>query len=192
MAEQSHLSTYLTDAEKQLLLAVARNAIRDHLAGSRFVLPSVDDGALLEHRATFVTLRERATGELRGCRGESRPTRPLVQAVARTAVISATDDPRFPAVTADELDELQIEVSVLSPLVPITPDEVELGRHGLLLKRGWAVGLFLPQVPIEQQWSREEYLRWLCRKANLPDDALEAPDAELFAFETETWEEDPT
>jgi len=141
-------------------------------------------------RATFVTLRNRMTRDLRGCRGEYRATRPLIRSVVHTAVAAATDDPRFPNLTLDELSETHIEISVLTPMVRITPREIEIGRHGLLLTKGTAAGLFLPQVPVEQEWSVDDYLRWLCQKAALPDDAWSHEGAELFAFETDKWEEE--
>jgi AmmeMemoRadiSam system protein A len=179
----------LSHAHRKFLLEVAREAIREQLDRGTFTLPTSSEPALNELRATFVTLRERDSRTLRGCRGEYHPTRPLIVAVARTAVASATDDPRFPAITPDELVNTSIEISVLGPLTSIAPDEIVVGRHGLLLKRGSAAGLLLPHVPVEQQWSRSEYLEWLARKAGLESGAWNDPAAELYAFETETWEE---
>jgi AmmeMemoRadiSam system protein A len=175
---------------KRRLLCIARDAIRTHLTTGEFLVHPQEDGELGDVRATFVTLRNRTTRDLRGCRGEYRATRPLAQAVVHTAVAAATDDPRFASLTIDELSETHIEISVLTPMVPITPREIEIGRHGLLLTIGGAAGLFLPQVPVEQEWSVADYLRWLCRKAALPDDAWSREGAELFAFETDVWEEE--
>jgi AmmeMemoRadiSam system protein A len=181
----------LEAAAKRRLLRVARDAIHTHLTTGEFLVHPPEDGELGDLRATFVTLRNRTTRDLRGCRGEYRATRPLAQAVVHSAVAAATDDPRFPSLTIDELSETHIEISVLTPLVPITPREIEIGRHGLLLTKGGAAGLFLPQVPVEQAWSLDDYLRGLCRKAALPDDAWSHEGAELFAFETDVWEEEP-
>ncbi len=177
-------------AAKRRLLCIARDAIHTHLTtGETFVHPP-EDGELGDLRATFVTLRNRTTRNLCGCRGEYRATRPLAQAVVHTAVSAATDDPRFPSLTLDELSETHIEISVLTPMVPIAPRKIEIGRHGLLLTKDGSAGLFLPQVPVEQEWSVDDYLRWLCRKAALPDDAWSHEGAELFAFETDVWQEE--
>ncbi len=191
MAQSQQPVRPLSEADRQFLLDLARASIRANLRSTPVPIPTDVSDALRQYRATFVTLRERATRELRGCRGEYRASRPLVESVVRSAVASATDDPRFPVVTVDELDSLHIEISVLTPLARITPDAVQVGRHGLLLRRGSAAGLLLPQVPVEQGWSRDEYLEWLCRKAHLSDGAWQDPTAELYAFQTDAWEEDP-
>lgn len=176
---------------RRRLLGIARDAIHTHLTTGEFLVHPPEDGELGERRATFVTLSDRTTRDLRGCRGEYRATRPLIQAVVHTAVASATDDPRFPRLTLDELSETHIAISVLTALMPITPREIEIGRHGLLLTMGRAAGLFLPHVPVEQGWPLDDYLSLLCRKAALPDGAWLHEGAELFAFETDVWEEEP-
>ena len=125
---------------KRRLLCIARDAIHTHLTtGEAFVHPP-EDGELGDLRATFVTLRNRTTRNLCGCRGEYRATRPLAQAVVHTAVSAATDDPRFPSLTLDELSETHIEISVLTPMVPIAPRKIEIGRHGLLLTKDGSAG----------------------------------------------------
>jgi AmmeMemoRadiSam system protein A len=146
--------------------------------------------ALLHPRASFVTLRRRGSGELRGCRGEYRARRPLIESVANMAIAAGVDDSRFPPVSLDELPDLHIGISALTPLKPIRPDEVEVGRHGLMIVKGPYAGLLLPSVPVEYGWDREEFLKWLCRKAGLPDDAWQGDDLELYGFEAESWGED--
>jgi AmmeMemoRadiSam system protein A len=145
---------------------------------------------LLEPRATFVTLTVARSGELRGCRGEIAARHPLAESVIRMAIASATDDPRFPPVTAGEVPHLHIEISVLTPLEPIAPEAVEVGRHGLYLSLGGRAGLLLPQVPGDYGWSRKQFLAHTCRKAGLPDDAWRHPAAKLYGFECEVFGEE--
>ena len=154
-------------------------------------LPDIEtaDPALLEPRATFVTLRVRESGELRGCRGECTATQPLIDSVKKMAVASAIDDPRFPLVTPREVDGLHIEISVLTPMHPIEPEAVEVGRHGLMLRKGYNLGVFLPDVPTTYGWGRLQYLDKLCLKAGLREGSWREPDAQLFGFETESFEE---
>jgi AmmeMemoRadiSam system protein A len=153
-----------------------------------------DAPALLRPRACFVTLRRRDTDELRGCRGECVAVRPLIESVARMALAAALDDGRFAPVCGNELPLIRIEISALTAPVPIQPDEVVVGRHGLILSAGEGArlraGLLLPQVPGEYGWDREEYLDALCRKAGLPPGALRDPRSRLQAFEAEVWGEE--
>jgi AmmeMemoRadiSam system protein A len=106
------------------------------------------------------------------------------------AVAAGTQDPRFTPVSVAELKALTFEISALTPMTPIRPDEVEVGRHGLMISRGHFSGLLLPQVPVEQRWDRETYLRGLCAKAGLPSDAWRDDDVELRSFEAEVWGEE--
>ena len=180
----------LTTDQRRVLLEVARCTLEQYLRDGSRTPRETDKPALLEKRAAFVTLRDRASGELRGCRGECVARRPLIESVAHTAIASATDDPRFPPVAAAELEGIAIEISALTPLEGIVPDDVEVGRHGLMIVRGGQSGLLLPQVPVEYGWDRLAFLTWVCRKAGLPDDAWQSPDAQLFGFESESWGEE--
>jgi AmmeMemoRadiSam system protein A len=119
-----------------------------------------------------------------------RSDRPLLETVARMAVAAAIEDGRFEPVTEAELDELSIEVSALSPLEPIRPEDVEVGRHGLLIGHGGRRGVLLPQVPEEHGWDRETFLVHTCRKAGLPDDAWKKPGVELLAFTADVFRDD--
>ncbi len=110
--------------------------------------------------------------------------------MAESAIAAATDDPRFPPVTFDELPDLQIEINALTAMSPIQPEEVAVGRHGLLVLKGPNTGLLLPQVPVTYGWDREQFLRGLCRKASLPDSAWKEEGAQLYAFESEVWGEE--
>lgn len=179
----------LTPEDKQQLLRLARETLRDYLRGGELREPPSEPAALVEPRATFVTLWEGDSGDLRGCRGEPTARRPLAESVVQMAIAAATDDPRFPPVTIEELADLRIEISALTPLQPIRPGEVEVGRHGLMIIKGARSGLLLPHVPVRYGWDREKFLIWTCRKAGLPDDAWQEADAALFGFETESWGE---
>ncbi len=180
----------LSASEKETLLRLARQALRDGLRSGRTPGYETDAPTLLEPRAAFVTLRRRDSGELRGCRGEWAARRPLIEAVVRMAVAAATDDERFSSVAQEEVSELQIEISALTPLRPIRPDEVVVGQHGLMIVKGKRSGLLLPQVPLAFGWDRVAFLSGLCRKAGLPTDAWATEEAKLFGFECEAWREE--
>ncbi len=172
------------------MLRVARETLIDLLTGSDPRPHEAGTPALREERPAFVTLRRRDTGELRGCRGEYVAQRPLIESVAYAAVAAAHDDPRFPPVTLDELPALRIEISALTAMSRIRPEDVVVGRHGLMIVSRPKSGLLLPQVAVTFGWDRDEFLRGICRKAGLPDLAWRSDDAELYAFESEVWSED--
>jgi AmmeMemoRadiSam system protein A len=180
----------LTAADRAALLALARDAIRADCAGSARPDIPLSSPSLCAPRGAFVTLTTRADGRLRGCCGEYEARRPLAAPVAEMAVTSSARDPRFPPLTADELAGVRIEISALTPLVPITPEGVVIGRHGLLLRAPRHAGLLLPQVPVEWGWDIPEFLTQLCRKAGLPNGAYRRPDAELLGFEADVFGED--
>ncbi|HEY4691543.1 MAG TPA: AmmeMemoRadiSam system protein B [Anaerolineae bacterium] len=181
----------LTDAEKTELLHLARGTIVAHL--NDWSLPGLqfDSPGLHLPRATFVTLRVKSTGELRGCRGEIFARSEVWESVRRVSLLSAVDDPRFAPMQPHESNDLHIDISVLTPLRKASsPDEVIVGQHGVLVRRGHRGGLFLPQVPVEQGWDRDEYLTNLCAmKAGLPADAWRRPDTDLYLFEADVFEE---
>jgi AmmeMemoRadiSam system protein A len=175
--------------ERELALQIARRALLEFLARGVVTRHRTSSPALLQNRGAFVTLRTRDTGELRGCRGECRALRPLIESVIRQTISSATDDSRFPSVTEHEVQDLSIRISALSPLKRIEPAEIVVGRHGLVVVRGDASGLLLPEVPeMFGLRTTEEFLSALYRKARLPREA--STEDELYAFETESWGED--
>lgn len=175
---------------RSALLRLARTTLEQVLSSGRRPAWDRDDPALAARGAAFVTLRRRDTGELRGCRGEIEARRPLAESVIDGAVAAALDDPRFAPVGQAELAHLMIEISALQPLVPATPEDVVVGRHGVLLRQRGRGGLLLPQVAVEQGWTREQLLRGVCHKAGLAADAWRADDAQLFVFEADVWGED--
>jgi AmmeMemoRadiSam system protein A len=169
--------------ERARLLQLAHQAIDSAIAKQKIDLTAPSEH-LAEMRGAFTTLH--LNGDLRGCIGYVIPMYPLYRTVAETAVAAAFSDPRFTPVTAEEAAHLMIEISVLSPMFPITPEEVEVGKHGLLVSMGRRRGLLLPQVPTEHGWDRVTFLEQTCYKAGLPPDAwqrgatLEAFTAEVF------------
>jgi len=180
----------LSERDKQSLLRIARQALLDHLNEEAVAEYETDSAAQLRPRATFVSLRRRDSDELRGCRGECEARRPLIESVMRMVIAAAVDDTRFPPVTIDEVPDLTIEISALTPLRPIRPEEVVVGRHGLMIGRGRKLGLLLPQVPARFGWDGREFLEAVCKKAGLPEGAWEMDDVRLFGFETEVWGEE--
>jgi AmmeMemoRadiSam system protein A len=180
----------IPDLDRQALLRVARKALHDYLATGEHPDVPTGSGALLQPRAVFVTLRHRDSRALRGCIGQVNARGPLVESVIRMAIAAGTEDPRFAPVEPDELPDLRIEISALTPMEPIAPEDVVVGKHGLMIRAQDRSGLLLPQVPSEQGWDREAFLAAVCRKAGLPDTTWTTGDVELHAFECEVWEED--
>jgi len=180
---------YLSDEERDELLRIARRAATAWIREGRIPEESPDSEKLNSPGAAFVTLTE--DGQLRGCIGYTEARAPLYRTVQECAVASATEDPRFLPVTANEIGTVRIEISVLTPLLPIRPDEVDVGVHGLMVKRGGRRGLLLPQVPGEHGWDRETFLAQVCLKAGLPRDAWRTG-AELYSFMAEVFGESTT
>jgi len=172
------------------LLVLARQAVRAVAAGAAPPRWPHEAPSLAAPGAAFVTLRDRVTGDLRGCRGEIVAVRPLAESVIEGAIAAAIDDPRFPPVREPEVDHLSIEISVLTPMVPAKPGEVDVRRHGVMITWRGRRGLLLPQVAGELGWDREQLLEGVCRKAGLPRDAWKRVDATLEVFEAEVWGED--
>ncbi|MBI1806318.1 MAG: AmmeMemoRadiSam system protein A [Ignavibacteria bacterium] len=185
------MKAMLSETEKQFLLHVARNsiecAIRNaHLTVSETVIPS-----LIEPSGAFVTLR--IGNKLRGCIGYIDAVKPLLETVEDAATKSALDDIRFLPVEPEELPNITIEISVISPIVPIRSiDEIEIGKHGLVIVYGTHRGLLLPQVAVEHGWDRETFLSQTARKAGLPLYLWKDPEAKLFSFTAEVFSEQPT
>jgi AmmeMemoRadiSam system protein A len=169
--------------ERKLLLKLAHEAIASALEGRQLSL-TPPSPHLAEPRGAFTTIYYR--GDLRGCVGYVLPVYPLCRTVAETARSAAFEDTRFWPVTREELSELAVSLSILSPLKPIQPEGIAIGRHGLLVSLGSHRGLLLPQVPVEHGWDRIAFLEQTCRKAGLPLDAwqkgakIEAFTAEVF------------
>jgi len=171
----------LNEQEQKSLLRIARSTLESHIRSGKRPEVTPLTAKLGEQRGAFVTLHER--GDLRGCIGYVEAVKPLYQAVSDMAVAASTEDPRFPPVRVEELDKIDIEITVLSLLRPLpSPDSVVVGKHGLVIRKGYRSGLLLPQVPVEQNWNREQFLANTCLKAGLPPSAYKEKDAQLYCF----------
>lgn len=179
----------LTPEEGKSLLKVARSAIECYFRKRPLVLPKEQAPTLWERRGAFVTLND-AMGNLRGCIGRVESKDPLIQTVSQMAVEAAFNDPRFLPLREEELPTVSLEVSALSPLSKIRhEEELEVGRDGLLIQRGFASGLLLPQVATENRWTREEFLSYACIKAGLPGQAWKEKETEIYRFTAEIFSE---
>jgi AmmeMemoRadiSam system protein A len=177
----------LTDGQKSALLRIARESVVARVSGADRPRPVI--AGLPEVSGVFVTLKRR--GALRGCLGMLELRGTLAEAVAQCARDSATEDPRFPPVAADELTDTSLEISLLGRLERIDPvleEAIEVGRHGLVVEQGHRRGLLLPQVAVEWGWTREQFLRQTCRKAGLTPDAWQNG-AEVFRFDADVFGE---
>ncbi|MCL2006761.1 MAG: AmmeMemoRadiSam system protein A [Treponema sp.] len=179
----------ITDKEKKALLAIARETITAKLEGRK---PSYNEADLPEAKCgAFVTLRNRQSRQLRGCIGRIFSNEPLPQTIRTMAIQSGFNDPRFPPLSREELREVSIEISAISPMEPCTnPEKVEVGVHGLYLIYSGRSGILLPQVPLEQGWNREEYLEYICIKAGLPANSYSKEGAEFYTFTATVFEEE--
>ncbi len=175
----------LSERERRSLGEVARWGVLCGFAGREpnpAELPEPPEGSLRRKMGSFVTLT--LDGGLRGCIGTIVPHEPLYCNVARMAHAAAFQDPRFPPLAHAEWERTRMEISVLSPMQTCPdPEQIEVGRHGLVLRLGGHTGVFLPKVPVEQGWDRTAYLENLCRKAGLPGGSWRDPQAELYWYE---------
>ncbi len=179
-ASDFSVNVYLPE-QRRLLLALAHQVILSKLALEPSPEIPREEKWLEEARGVFSTLY--LHGQLRGCVGYALPVAPLFRAVSETALAAAFNDPRFSPVNNDEARELEVSLSVLSPLRPIRAEEIVVGVHGLLISDGSRRGLLLPQVPVENGWDRQTFLEETCRKANLPLDAWRRTAIESFTAE---------
>jgi uncharacterized protein len=179
----------ISATDRAVLLKLARDAIVARTTGEH--APPVPETEILSHKAAvFVTLHH--GDRLRGCIGHLGVDQPFADVIPHCAAAASSEDPRFPAVTADEIPGLSIEVSVLTPLEPINgPDDIEVGRHGLVVESGRYRGLLLPQVATEWQWNAETFVGQTCHKAGLPPDAWKRG-AKIWRFQAEVFSEPPT
>lgn len=178
----------LTKSDQELLLRLARDAIAAHLKGGTVSMPESISPVLCEPRGAFVSLHKQ--GRLRGCIGYLEAVKPLAATVQEVAAAAAFHDPRFPPVKAEELADLEVEISVLTPMRRIfKPEEIEVGKHGLYIERALARGLLLPQVASQYGWDRTTFLEQTCSKAGLPPNAWQDPESRIYVFSAEVFSE---
>lgn len=194
----------LTPEEKSFLLKLARNTItvavtrkpaetelldRDREGGGAVSISvPVSSPQLQEKAGAFVSLH--CHGELRGCVGMLAADKSIKEVVEKMALAAAFDDPRFPPLTEDEVADLDIEISLLSPLTQVSSDKVIPGKHGLCLIRGPYRGVLLPQVATMYGWDRETFLNQTCVKAGLPENAWQDPETAVLVFTAEVFGEE--
>jgi AmmeMemoRadiSam system protein A len=180
----------LTQKEKAALLEIVKKTIASKVNNKNIPKFTIESETLKEKRGAFVTIKKR--DHLRGCIGYIRAVKPLWETVQEMAVAAAFHDPRFPALKLDELADLSFEVSVLSPLKRIKDvSEIEVGKHGLYITRGYNSGLLLPQVAVEHNLDKETFLMETCYKAGLPPKSWQEEETEIYIF-TADYFGDPT
>lgn len=171
----------LTEEEKRTLHQIAKTVIENKAKGKAVPDFKIESTTLKENRGAFVTIQKK--GQLRGCIGYIEGHGPLYKTIEEMAEAAAFRDPRFSPVKEKELPELDIEISVLTPLKKITNvNEIEVGKHGIYIKKGWFSGLLLPQVATEYGWDRQTFLEHTCQKAGLPSNAWKEKDTEIYIF----------
>lgn len=184
------MKAMLSETEKQFLLQTAWSSIETTVRGVDPIIPEPVPPSLSIPAGAFVTLR--IGSELRGCIGYIDAVKPLIKTVAEAAAKAAHEDVRFFPIEPKELPNITIEISVVSPIVPVRSiDDIEIGEHGLVIVYGSRRGLLLPQVAVEYGWDREMFLTQTARKAGLPPYIWKDPDASVFCFTAEIFSKQP-
>ncbi|MCP8305043.1 MAG: TIGR00296 family protein [archaeon] len=189
----------ISDDEGKLLVKIARDAIETYVREGRRIKSSKDlPEKFYEKSGVFVTINkcEGCERQLRGCIGHPYPDEPLIEAVIESGIAAAVEDPRFEPLSVDELDEVTVEVSVLTPPEIIVvkspkeyPSKIKVGEDGLIVRWAWGSGLLLPQVPVEYNWDVGEFLSHTCMKAGATPDTWLSPDTKIYKFQATIFEE---
>lgn len=178
----------LTKEEKIYALKLARKTLENYFSGKEEkIVPPQEYKNLWEKRGVFVTLTKE--GKLRGCIGVLEPIYPLYEGIQKMALSSALEDPRFIPLSFEELPQIEIEISVLSPLKPGKIEEIKIGEHGIYLVKGSRRGVLLPQVPVEYNWDKKTFLEHVCLKAGLHPNCYKEPDTKIYLFTAEVFRE---
>jgi AmmeMemoRadiSam system protein A len=178
----------LSTEEKKILLDQARQVITQKTKGLDQTEKKHFSERLQEQRGVFVTLTK--SKQLRGCIGYVEGIKPLHIAVEEMAIAAAFDDPRFPPLEEEEVEKIEIEISVLSTLETISdPGHIEIGKHGIIIEQGLMRGLLLPQVAIEYDWDVQTFLEQTCQKAGLPSDAWQDASTTIQIFSADIFSE---
>jgi len=179
----------LNKSQKQILLTVAKETIRATIDEEDIPEFDFEDEIFNEQRGAFVTIHK--SGNLRGCIGYIQGIKPMIDTIKDMSLSAAFKDPRFPVLRKEEFDDLNIEISILTPLTTVSDiEEIEVGEHGLIIKQGFRQGLLLPQVAVDNNWDREEFLRHTCMKAGLPTDAWQDSSTEIKKFSAQIFDAD--
>jgi len=176
------LKSPYTESEKKELLSLAKDSIEEYIVKGRVQERTIHNPKFRAESAVFVTIKK--NGSLRGCIGHVQPVMSLSQSIIKNAIAASSGDPRFPPMDKDELKDIEIEISILSPLIPLKDiNDIRIGKHGLVIRKRMQSGIFLPQVATEFGWDRDTFLEQLCVKAGLPKSAWR--EAELYTFTAE-------
>lgn len=183
MVEPEDTGEVIYETADEALLDIARRSVTTMVRDGETYEPPVPEEfpELLEESGVFVTLEKR--GNLRGCIGYVFPVKPLYIGVRDNAISAAVRDPRFPPVAEEELYELAVEISIMTPLAETDWRDIEVGRHGLYIEGHGRAGLLLPQVATDLGWDEATFLTHVCYKAGLPPDAYTDPEVKLFTFQ---------
>ena len=173
----------LSEEDRRKILELARQSLREAVNRQMAVVSIPTEGVFGQACGVFVSLH--VGGKLRGCIGMVEPSEPLGKAIAQCTASAALHDPRFAPMCEEEVESTEVEVSVLSPLRAIRPEEIAIGEHGLLIEQGRHRGLLLPQVATEHRLDREKFLEETCRKAGLPRDAWKSKETVIYGFTCE-------
>lgn len=189
----------ISDEDGEILVKIARNAIENYVRNYKRITPPMNlPEKFYERCGVFVTINKREDGkkQLRGCIGYPYPDKPLLEAIIDSGIAAAVEDPRFEPLSVNELNEVIIEVSVLTPpeLIVVKspkeyPSKVKIGEDGLIFRWAWGSGLLLPQVPVEYNWDAEEFLSNTCMKAGASPDAWLLPNVKIYKFQAIIFEE---
>jgi AmmeMemoRadiSam system protein A len=187
--EKKEDAPMLNDIQKKRLLQIARESVTSYVKDGKRKSFTEKDVVLNQELSAFVTLHE--FGELRGCIGNMVGQGPLYQTVADMAIEAATGDPRFPTLSPDELNKIDIEISVLSPMRKVaSPEEIKIPGHGVLVRNASGGGVYLPQVAIESGWNKEEFMTSLCgQKAGIAPDAWKKSGTDIYVFTADVFGE---
>jgi len=185
--------TELNKEQQKKLLSLARQTIREYSDNEQLPEPDFkidfNDEIFKEKRGAFVTIHK--NGKLRGCIGYIRGMKNIPETIVEMSRAAGFNDPRFPPLTRGEVDEIDIEISILSPIVPVEDiDEIEVGRDGLIISNSFRSGLLLPQVAREYGWSENQFLENTCYKAGLPADAWKWNDTKIERFSAQVFSEE--
>ncbi len=180
----------LSPSDQKMLLQLARSTIRAHLKNESVPSPKNPPAILSEPRGVFVSLHRR--GQLRGCIGYLEAVKPLGQAVEEMAAAAAFQDPRFSPLREEELADLDVEISILTPMRRLDKvEDIVVGKHGLFIEKGFCRGLLLPQVATQCGWNLQTFLEQTCCKAGLPPDAWKDKATKIFTFTAEIISDHP-
>ncbi|MFA5383048.1 MAG: TIGR00296 family protein [Candidatus Micrarchaeia archaeon] len=186
----------VSESNSSYLIELARKSIFEYLENNKKIEPIKEDKELKEEKGVFVTIKSFPDDELRGQVGYPYPMGEIDKNIIDNAISAALHDPRFPHIKKEELNNIIIEISILSrpELIKVSspeeyPSKIKVGKDGLIIKYGSTSGVLLPQIPIEWNWNAKEFLCNTCEKAGLPKDMWNRPTVEIYKFQADVYKE---